>query len=154
MFFSLILFFTLFRTRFILRSSLQPSAPLSVKQCNARNSAVIRGSARTCMVMIRVMTVEEILIQIQILIENKKIQGGPGFFVCNAALSKVFYLVLTCSNQKVFSSSTMCTYLQQKSELNSHIYYSVLTHSNPFIQNANSKIHISNPYIYLLDIRI
>ena len=32
------------------------------------------------------------------------------------ALSKVFYLELTCSNLKVFSSRRMCTNLKQKSE--------------------------------------
>ena len=33
-------------------------------------------------------------------------------------------------------------------------YYSVLTHSNAFPKNADSKIHISNPYTNLLDLRI
>ena len=47
-------------------------------------------------------------------------------------LSKVLYLVLTCSNLKVFSSSRMCTKLKQILELNSLYYYSVLTCSNTF----------------------
>ena len=49
-----------------------------------------------------------------------------------ATLSKVLYLVLTCSNLKVFSSSRMCTKLKQILELNSLYYYSVLTCSSTF----------------------
>ena len=48
------------------------------------------------------------------------------------SLSKVLYLVLTCSNLKVFSSSRMCTKLKQILELNSLYYYSVLTCSSTF----------------------
>ena len=33
-------------------------------------------------------------------------------------------------------------------------YYSVLNHSNAFPQNTDSKIHNSNPYINLLNLRI
>ena len=69
-------------------------------------------------------------------------------------LSKVFYLELTCSNLKVFSSRRMCTNLKQKSEWNSLFYYSVLTFSNAFPKNTDSKIHISNPYINLLNLRM
>ena len=74
--------------------------------------------------------------------------------IFKATLSKVFYLELTCSNLKVFSSRRMCTNLKQKSELNSLFYYSVLTFSNAFSKNTDSKIHISNPYINLLNLRI
>ena len=69
-------------------------------------------------------------------------------------LSKVFYLELACSNLKVFSSRRMCTNLKQKSEWNSLFYYSVLTFSNAFPKNTDSKIHISNPYINLLNLRM
>ena len=76
-----------------------------------------------------------------------RLKGSP-------ALSKVFYLELTCSNLKVFSSRRMCTNLKQKSEWNSLFYYSVLTFSNAFPKNTDSKIHISNPYINLLNLRM
>ena len=46
------------------------------------------------------------------------------------------------------------TNLKQKSELNSLFYYSVLTFSNAFPKNTDSKIHISNPYINLLNLRM
>ena len=49
-----------------------------------------------------------------------------------STLSKVLYLVLTCSNLKVLTSSRMCTKLKQILELNSLYYYSVLTCSNTF----------------------
>ena len=76
------------------------------------------------------------------------------FQTMKSTLSKVFYLELTCSNLKVFSSRRLCTNLKQKSEWNSLFYYSVLTFSNAFPKNTDSKIHISNPYINLLNLRM
>ena len=70
----------------------------------------------------------------------------------NRSLSKVFYLELTCSNLKVFSSRRMCTNLKQKSELISLFYYSGLTLNNTFPKNTDSKMHISSPYV-IYDLR-
>ena len=86
----------------------------------------------------------------------KKIMALTAMSLCclQPSLSKVFYLELTCSNLKVFSNRRMCTNLKQKSEQNSLFYYSVLTLSNAFPKNTDSKIHISKPYINLLNLRM